>query len=87
MSRRDGEEEMLHSNEHELSQGSGHTGDMQVLVGVDAPITSATQYMLRTVGTFFDPYLAHLRLLVLTVIPTLYPTGRSIIITFGRTGD
>jgi hypothetical protein len=87
MSRKHGEENMLHSNEYELSQGSGQTGDMQVLVGVDAPITPAMQYMLRTVGTFFDPYLAHPRLLVLTVIPTPHPADRSIIITFGSTGD
>ena len=35
-----------------------------------------TQYALRTVGAFFAPYAAHLHLLVLTVIPTLYPAGR-----------
>ena len=87
MSRRDGEEEMLHSNEHELSQGPSQSYERQLLVGIDTPITPATQYMLRTVGTFFDPYLAHLRLQVLTVIPIPYPAGRSIIITFGRTGD
>ena len=78
MSRRDGEEEMLHSNEHELSQEPGQASERQLLVGVDTPITPATQYMLRTVGTLFDPYSAHLRLLVLTVIPTPYPAGRSV---------
>jgi nucleotide-binding universal stress UspA family protein len=76
MSKRDGEENMLHSSEHELSQGPGHTGDKQVIVGVDAPITPATQYALRAVGAFFAPYAAHLHLLVLTVIPTPYPAGR-----------
>jgi nucleotide-binding universal stress UspA family protein len=76
MSRKLGEEDMLHSNEHEQIQGSGYTGDRQVLVGVDAPITPATLYALRTVGAFFAPYSAHLHLLVLTVIPTLYPAGR-----------
>ena len=78
MNRRDGEEEMLHSNEHELSQGPGQASERQLLVGVDTPISPATQYMLRTVGTLFDPYSAHLRLLVLTVIPTPYPAGRSV---------
>jgi nucleotide-binding universal stress UspA family protein len=67
---------MLYSSEHELSQGPGHTGDRQLLVGVDAPITPSTQYALRTLGAFFAPYAAHLHLLVLTVIPTPYPAGR-----------
>jgi len=76
MSRKLGEEEMLHSNEHELSQEPGQASERQLLVGVDAPITPPTQYALRTVGAFFAPYAAHLHLLVLTVIPTLYPAGR-----------
>ena len=76
MSRKLGEEEMLHSNEHELSQEPGQASERQLLVGVDAPITPPTQYALRTVGAFFAPYAAHLRLLVLTVIPTPYPAGR-----------
>ena len=67
---------MLHSSEHEQIQGPGHSGDRQLLMGIDAPITPATQYALRTIGAFFAPYAAHLRLLVLTVIPTPYPAGR-----------
>ena len=79
MSRRDGEEEMLHSNEHELSQGRGRASERQLLVGVDTPITPATQYMLHTVGTFFDPYMMHTcTLWCITVIPTPYPAGRSV---------
>jgi hypothetical protein len=78
MSRRDGEEEMLHSNEHELSQGPGQASKRQPLVEVDTPISPATQSMLRTVGTFFDPYMMHIHLMVLTVIPIPYPAGRSI---------
>jgi nucleotide-binding universal stress UspA family protein len=69
---------MLYSNEHELSQGRGQTSERQLLVGVDTPITPATRYMLRTIGTFFDPYMMHMHLVVLTVIPTPYPAGRSV---------
>jgi hypothetical protein len=54
---------MLHSSEHEQIEGPGHSGDRQLLVGVDAPITPATQYALRTIGAFFAPYAAHLHLL------------------------
>jgi len=69
---------MLHSSEHELSQGPGQASERQLLVGVDMPITPATQYMLRTVCTLFDPHAKHLHLVVLTVIPTPYPSGRSV---------
>lgn len=64
------------SSEYFLEQGPGHAADRYVLVGVDAPITAATQYTLHTVDTFFAPYTAHLHLLVLTVIPLPYSAGR-----------
>ena len=72
-SRKDGEEDMLHFNEHELSHEPGQATERHLLVGVDTPLTPATQYALHTVGTFFAPYGEHLHLLVLTVISTPYP--------------
>jgi hypothetical protein len=77
MSRKDGEEDVLDSSsEHFLEQEPGHAAGRQLLVGVDAPITVATQYMLRTVSTLFAPYPAHLHLLLLTVISLPYQAGR-----------
>ena len=73
MRRKDGDEDMLHSSEHELSQGPGQATEKQLLVGVDTPITPATQYALHTVGAFFAPYGEYLHLLVLTVISTPFP--------------
>ena len=71
MSRKDGQDDMLDSSsEHFLEQEPGHAAERQLLVGVDAPITPAAQHALHTTGAFFAPYVAHLHLLVLTVIPT-----------------
>jgi len=63
-------------NEQHLSQEPGHATDRQLLVGVDAPLTPATQDALRQLATFFAPDAAHLHLLVLTVIPLPVSTGR-----------
>ncbi len=54
MSKEDGEEDMLHSDEYELSQEPAHASERQLLIGVHSPITPAAQYMLRTVSAFFD---------------------------------
>jgi nucleotide-binding universal stress UspA family protein len=62
------------SSEHFLEQEPGHAAGS--FVGVDAPITAATQYMLRTVSTLFAPYAAHLHLLLLTVLPLPYQADR-----------
>ena len=63
-------------SEQPFAQEPGHATDRQVLVGVDAPLSSATQYALRQLATFFAPDAAHLHLLVLTVIPLPVSTGR-----------
>jgi nucleotide-binding universal stress UspA family protein len=63
-------------SEQHLSQEPGHATDRQLLVGVDAPLTPATQYALHQLATFFAPDAAHLRVLVLTVIPLPVSTGR-----------
>ena len=72
-SRKESEEDMLHSNEHEQIHGPGQATERHLLVGVDTPLTPATQYALHTFGAFFAPYGEHLHLLVLTVISTPYP--------------
>ena len=74
---------MLHSNEHELSQEPGYASERQLLVGVDTPITPATQYVLRTVSTFFDPYTMHLQFVILSVIP---PSNRKVDTWLDRLG-
>jgi len=63
-------------SEHRLWQEPGWTSEKRLLLGIDAPLTAATRYALHTVGEFFAPCTAHVRLLLLTVIPVPYIGGR-----------
>jgi nucleotide-binding universal stress UspA family protein len=63
-------------SEQPFAQDPGHATDRHLLVGVDAPLSPATQDALRQLATFFAPDAAHLHVLVLTVIPVPVATGR-----------
>jgi nucleotide-binding universal stress UspA family protein len=68
---------MLHfDREHFLDQERDDASERRLLVGIDAPITTATMYALHTAGKFFAPSWVHSRFLLLHVIPVPAGGGR-----------
>lgn len=64
-------------SEYFLEPEPDHTTERRILLGIDAPITGTTMYLLRTVGTFFMPYSKHVHIQLVTVIPVpLFGGGR-----------
>ena len=70
---------MLNFNsEHFLEHEPDHTTERQLLLGIDAPMTGTTVYLLRTVGAFFMPYSEYVHIQLVTVIPVpVFGGGRS----------
>src|SRR5690242_12277791 len=69
---------MLNFNsEHFLGREPDSTTERRLLLGIDAPMTGTTVYLLRTVGQFFMPYAQQVRIQLVTVIPVpLFGGGR-----------
>lgn len=69
---------MLNFNsEHFLEWEPDHTTERRLLLGIDAPLTGKTVYLLHTVGQFFLPYAQQVRIQLVTVIPVpLFGEGR-----------
>ncbi|WP_165423267.1 universal stress protein [Ktedonosporobacter rubrisoli] len=59
-----------------LERGTGYTAKTHLLLGVDAPLTTATLQALRTVGELFAAYSENVHILLLSVIPIPYVSGR-----------
>lgn len=64
------------NNDSFLKPEPNSASERRLLLGIDAPLTAATRYAFRTVGTFFALYAAHMHLLLLHVIPIPYTGGR-----------
>jgi nucleotide-binding universal stress UspA family protein len=61
---------MLNFNsEHFFEQEQDYTTERRLLLGIDAPITGTTMYLLHTVGAFFMPYSEYVHIQLVTVIP------------------
>ena len=67
---------MPHFNSEYYQQQEPGFAERRLLLGIDAPLTAATKHALDTVGAFFAPSPAHLRLMLLNVIPVPYVGGK-----------
>jgi nucleotide-binding universal stress UspA family protein len=64
------------NNDPFLKPDPNSASERRLLLGIDAPLTAATSHALHAVGTLFAPYITHVHILLLHVIPVPYTGGR-----------